>query len=175
VGAAGRSVPDGEVGELWVRGPNVMKGYYRDEAQTAAAIDGEGWFNTRDLARLESDHLFIAGRTQELIIRFGFNVYPPEVEAVLKLHAAVQRAAVVGRQTADGTEEIVAFVEATPGATASTSELFDHAAQHLTPYKRPSEIRWLATMPMTSGGKILKRELTAMAASARPDEPGRPS
>ncbi len=82
-GADGRLVREGEVGELSVRGPNVMKGYYRSPEETAAAIDAEGWFNTRDLARLENGNLFIVGRAKELIVRFGFNVYPAEVEAVL--------------------------------------------------------------------------------------------
>jgi long-chain acyl-CoA synthetase len=78
VGSDQKPVADGEVGELWVRGPNVMKGYYRAPEETAAAINPEGWFNTRDLARLENGYLFIVGRTKELIIRFGENVYPPK-------------------------------------------------------------------------------------------------
>ena len=85
VGAEGLPVPEGEVGELRVRGPNVMKGYYRAPDETAAAIDADGWFNTRDLARLKDGNLFIVGRTKELIVRFGMNVYPAEIEAVLNL------------------------------------------------------------------------------------------
>ena len=84
------------MGELWVRGPNVAKGYYRAPEETAAAINSEGWFNTRDLARVEAGHLFIVGRTKELIVRFGMNVYPAEIEAVLNTHAAVVRSAVIG-------------------------------------------------------------------------------
>ncbi|MGH7745269.1 MAG: class I adenylate-forming enzyme family protein, partial [Candidatus Dormibacteria bacterium] len=93
VGTDGKAVRDGEVGELRVRGPNVMKGYYRAPEETAAAIDTEGWFNTCDLARLEDGNLFIVGRTKELIVRFGFNVYPAEIEAVLNAHPAVLRSA----------------------------------------------------------------------------------
>ncbi len=106
VGADGQPVPEGEVGELRVRGPNVMKGYYQAPEETAAAIDAEGWFNTRDLARIENGYLFIVGRTKELIVRFGFNVYPAEVEAVLNNHPEVVRAAVIGRivDGADGGE-----------------------------------------------------------------------
>src|SRR5215475_10292851 len=81
VSAEGDPVSD-DVGELWVRGPNIMKGYYRAPEETAAAVNSDGWFNTRDLARLQGDHLFIVGRTKELIVRFGLNVYPAEVEAV---------------------------------------------------------------------------------------------
>src|SRR5580692_8478753 len=91
VGPDQRPVPDGEVGELWVRGPNVLQGYYHAPEETAAAINPEGWFNTRDLARLENGYLFIVGRTKELIVRFGENVYPAEVEAVLNAHPAVVR------------------------------------------------------------------------------------
>ena len=100
VGPDRKPVPEGEAGELWVRGPNVMKGYYRAPEETAAAIDDEGWFNTRDLARLEDGNLFIVGRTKDLIVRRGFNVYPAEVEAVLNAHpacCAVRRDRSVGR------------------------------------------------------------------------------
>src|SRR5665213_1128176 len=97
VGRNGQSVDAGEVGELRVRGPHVMKGYYRAPEETAAAIDAEGWFNSRDLARFEGRNLFIVGRTKELIVRFGFNVYPVEVEAVLNSHPVVARSAVIGR------------------------------------------------------------------------------
>ena len=97
VGPDRKPVPEGEAGELWVRGPNVMKGYYRAPEETAAAIDVEGWFNTRDLARLEDGNLFIVGRTKDLIVRRGFNVYPAEVEAVLNAHPAVVQSGVIGR------------------------------------------------------------------------------
>ena len=114
-------VAGGEVGELWVRGPNVMKGYYRAPEETAAAINAEGWFNTRDLARLENGYLFIVGRTKELIIRFGENVYPAEVEAVLNANPAVVRSAVIGRTVAgtEGGEEVVAYVQLSPSSPAS--------------------------------------------------------
>jgi long-chain acyl-CoA synthetase len=113
VGPDGQTAKAGEAGELWVRGPNVMKGYYRAPQETAAAIDAEGWFNTRDLGRLEDENLFIVGRTKDLIIRFGFNVYPAEVEAVLNSHPAVAQSAVVGRAI-EGDEEIIAFVQPVP-------------------------------------------------------------
>ena len=105
---------DGE-GELWVRGPNVMKGYYRAPDETASAIDPNGWFNTRDIVRVEGGHVFIVGRSKDLIIRFGYNVYPAEVEAVLAAHPAVARCAVIGRpsQSAED-EQIIAFVEPAP-------------------------------------------------------------
>src|SRR5271165_3023302 len=160
----GNPVANDEVGELRVRGPNVMKGYYRAPEETAAAIDAEGWFNTRDLARLEGDNFFIVGRTKELIVRFGFNVYPAEIEAVLNAHPAVVRSAVIGRSVegAEGDEEIVAFVQPSPGSPLTISELAEHAAQHLAPYKRPSQILIVPTMPLTLTGKVLKDELAEM-------------
>ena len=114
-------MPAGEVGELQVRGPNIMKGYYRNPEETAAAIDSEGWFNTRDLARLDDGNLFIVGRTKDLIVHQGFNVYPAEVEAVLNAHPAVVRSAVVGRAI-DGDEEVVAFVELQPGSVVTRDD-----------------------------------------------------
>lgn len=165
VGPDGKPVPDGEVGELWVRGPNIMKGYYRAPEETAAAINPEGWFNSHDLVRLENGYLFIIGRTKELIIRFGENVYPAEVEAVLNAHPAVARSAVVGR-TVEGTqggEEVIAYVQLAPSATASENDLAQHAAQHLAPYKRPSHILLVPMIPLTPTGKIAKAELAKIA------------
>jgi long-chain acyl-CoA synthetase len=165
VGPDHKPVPDGEVGELWVRGPNVMKGYYHAPEETAAAINPEGWFNTRDLARLENGYLFIVGRTKELIVRFGLNVYPAEVEAVLNAHPAVVRSAVIGRsvEETEGGEEVVAFVQLSPSSPTSEAELAHHAAQRLAPYKRPSLILLVPSMPLTPNGKVVKGELAKMA------------
>jgi acyl-CoA synthetase (AMP-forming)/AMP-acid ligase II len=161
VGPDRNPVPNGEIGELWVRGPNVMKGYYRAPEETAEAINPEGWFNTRDLARLQNEYLFIVGRTKELIVRFGMNVYPAEVEAVLNAHPAVARSAVIG-QTVEGTqggEEVLAYVQLKPSSSTSEQDLAQHAAQHLAPYKRPSQILIVPTMPLTPTGKVIKAEL----------------
>jgi long-chain acyl-CoA synthetase len=166
MGANGEPVGRGEVGELWVRGPNIMKGYYRSPEETAAAIDAQGWFNTRDLARFENDNLFIVGRTKDLIIRSGFNVYPAEVEAVLNALPGVAQSAVIGR-TVDGNEEILAFVQPSPGFDLTSVELAERAAKHLTPYKRPTEFLVVEAMPMTGSGKIAKAELAEMTDSLR--------
>jgi len=166
VGSDGQAAPAGEVGELRVRGPNVMKGYYRAPEETAGAIDAEGWFNTRDLARLEQGNLFIVGRTKDLIVRHGFNVYPAEVEAVLNAHPAVLRSAVIGRSV-DGDEEVVAFVELLPGTSATSTDLSEYGAQHLAPYKRPSQILIVSTMPTTTTGKIVKGELAKIAETSQ--------
>jgi long-chain acyl-CoA synthetase len=161
VGADRKPVPEGEAGELWVRGPNVMKGYYRAPQETAAAIDNEGWFNTRDLARLEDGNLFIVGRTKDLIVRRGFNVYPAEVEAVLNAHPAVVQSGVIGRSV-EGDEEVVAFIQLLPNTAVTPTDLAEYAAQHLAQYKRPSQIFLVPNMPLTPTGKVVKAELAKM-------------
>ncbi len=158
VGTDGAVVTNGEIGELHVRGPNVMRGYYRVADLTAKAIDSDGWFNTGDLARLEGDALFIVGRTKEMIIRSGFNVYPAEVEAVLSTHSDVVQCAVVGRPV-EGNEEIVAVVQLLKGTGATAQDLMAHVAPQLTSYKRPSEIILMDALPATSTGKLLKHKL----------------
>lgn len=154
----GIPVGRGEIGELHVRGRNVMRGYYRAPDLTARVIDSEGWFNTGDLARFEGDCLYIVGRTKEMIIRSGFNVYPAEVEAVLSSHQAVVQCAVVGRAV-DGNEEVVAFVQLMPGSPVKPADLMAFINPQLTSYKRPSEIVVLDALPATSTGKILKHKL----------------
>jgi acyl-CoA synthetase (AMP-forming)/AMP-acid ligase II len=149
----------GEIGELHVRGRNVMRGYYRAPQLTAKAIDSEGWFNTGDLARFDGDCLYIVGRTKEMIIRSGFNVYPAEVEAVLNSHPDVVQSAVVGRSV-DGNEEVVAFVQLLQGSPMKADDLMAFINPQLTSYKRPSEIIMLDALPATSTGKILKHKLT---------------
>lgn len=164
VGTDGKTVPAGQVGELWVRGPHVMKGYYRAPEATAAALDAEGWFNTRDLARLEDGNIFIVGRSKDLIVRFGFNVYPAEIETVLNAHPAVVRSGVIGQQVSgvEGNEEVMAFVQVCPGSSVTTAELAEHARRHLARYKQPSQIVLIPEMPMTPTGKIRKDELEKM-------------
>jgi len=144
-----------------VRGPIIMKGYYRAPEATAAAVDSDGWFNTRDLAKLEEGNLFVVGRTKDLIVRSGFNVYPVEVEAVLNAHAAVARSAVIGRSV-QGDEEVLAFVQPVPESNVTITELAEHAARHLASYKRPSRIFLVDSMPLTPTGKVAKNELAKM-------------
>jgi acyl-CoA synthetase (AMP-forming)/AMP-acid ligase II len=139
-----------------------MRGYYRAPEATAAVIDADGWFNTGDLARFDGDILFIVGRTKELIIRSGFNVYPAEVEAVLNEHPAVVQSAVIGRSI-PGNEEVVAFVQLLPGSAATPADLIVHAGRLLTPYKRPSEIIVVDALPAAASGKILKNRLADAA------------
>lgn len=124
-------------------------------------LDHNGWFNTRDLARVEDENLFITGRTKELIIRSGFNVYPAEVEAVLNSHPQVLQPAVVG-QEAEQDEEIIAFVQRIPDSEITALELAECAARYLGHCKRPSKIILVKVMPPTPTWKIA--ELAELAA-----------
>jgi len=149
----------GRIGELWVRGPNVMLGYYRNPEQTRSAVTEDGWLKTGDLARQDPDGaLHIVGRSKELIIRSGFNVYPAEVEQALNAHPHVVQSAVIGRAV-EGNEEVIAFVEVMAGATVTPAKLIEWCGARLAPYKRPAEVKVLATLPAASTGKILKHRL----------------
>lgn len=160
VSAEGRDLSYGETGEIYMRGLGLMSGYFRDQAITEQVMKPGGWYASGDLGRQSADGaLQVVGRLKEMIIRSGFNVYPGEVEAVLLNYPGVQKAAVIGRKTADGNEEILAFVEPKFGIEIDASALQSHAHTHLTAYKRPSAITVVADMPMTLSGKILKREL----------------
>ena len=152
----------GEAGELWVRGPNLMQGYYRNPAMTAEAINEEGWLNTGDLASMDAEGaLYIVGRSKDLIIRSGFNVYPVEVEAVLNSHPDVTQSAVVGRDVG-GNEEVVAFVERAPGSRIDEAGLLTFAASSLAPYKRPARCIFMSPLPAAANGKVLKHHLKEM-------------
>jgi acyl-CoA synthetase (AMP-forming)/AMP-acid ligase II len=169
VDAAGRALPAGDVGELWVRGGLVMRGYYRDPEGTAEALTPEGWLRTGDLARLsEAGDLTIVGRLKELIIRSGFNVYPAEVEAAIASHPGVALAAVVGRRK-PGNEEPVAFVQPRAHAALAVADLAAYVAERLAPYKRPAEYILRQALPVTAAGKILKHQLkTELESGAAP-------
>lgn len=149
------------VGEVLTRGPAVMRGYYRNEAATRAAFREDGFLRTGDLGRFdEKGRLHIVGRSKELIIRSGFNVYPPEVEAALNDHPAVALSAVVGR-TVQGNEEVIAFVQLVREGAVSAEEIARHAATRLSPYKRPSRIVLATALPAAANGKPLKHLMLA--------------
>jgi len=157
VGLDGLDVAPGAAGELWMRGPGRMRGYYRDPAASAAALQPGGWLATGDLARQEPDGaLFLLGRTRELIIRSGFNVYPLEVETALNAHPAVVQSAVVGRPLPGAEEEVVAFVEA---SGVDEAALQAWLRPRLAPYKRPARIVFMDALPAAPSGKILKSRL----------------
>ena len=153
----------GGTGELWVRGPQVMKGYLNNPEATAATIDPDGWLHTGDVAELdEAGHVTIVDRIKELIKYKGFQVAPAEVEAVLVTHPAVADAAVVGAPDEEAGEVPKAFVVVAPGAAAPTlAELADFAAEHLATYKVVRRLEVVEAIPKSASGKILRRELRA--------------
>jgi len=168
IGSDGQDLPVGETGEIWMRGVGLMPGYFRDPEITAQVIKSGGWYASGDLGRQDADGaLQVVGRLKEMIIRSGFNVYPGEVEAVLLVWPGVQKVAVVGRKTADGNEDILAFIEAKPGVQLDLQTLKAHAHEHLSPYKRPTIMALVPDMPMTLSGKVLKRELLEQWAAAQ--------
>ena len=156
----GDEVGAGEVGEIAVRGHNVMKGYWRRPEATAEAIDADGWFKTGDMARVdEQGRYFIVDRKKELIIRGGYNVYPREIEEVLYEHPAVREAAVIGIPHAELGEEIAAAIALKPGAEATPDELRAYVKEQVAAYKYPRHVWMVDELPKGPTGKILKREI----------------
>jgi long-chain acyl-CoA synthetase len=159
VGPGGEDVPAGEVGEIALRGHNLMKGYWGNEQATREAIP-DGWFRTGDLARQDADgYFFIVDRKKDLIIRGGYNVYPREVEEVLYEHPAVAEAAVVGLPHPRHGEEVGAAVVLKPGAEATPAELQAFCRERIAAYKYPRHVWLEAALPKTATGKVLRREV----------------
>ena len=157
----------GEDGDILIRGPGVMLGYYRNPEQTALALLPGGWLNTGDIGHVDADGaLFLTGRSKDMIIRSGFNVYPLEVEAVINAFPGIRLSAVIGHTQADGNEEIVAYYEAENPQAINITALQQHLAQHLAPYKRPSTFIHIDSIPTTASGKIRKDPLKALTPPA---------
>jgi len=160
VDAEGDAVAAGEVGELLFRGPHVCQGYWNNPQATAAAIDGEGWFHTGDLARCDEEGFFyVAGRIKDMFISGGVNVYPAEIEAELLQHCGVQDAAVVGVPHPTWGEVGVAFVLRRAPHRATAEELADFLGQRLARYKAPKDFLFVDALPRTAYGKVVKGEL----------------
>lgn len=156
-----RPLATGEVGEITVKGPNVMLGYWRNQEATAGAVR-DGWFHTGDVGRLDEDgHLWIVERKKDLIIRGGFNVFPNDVEDALLRHPDVAEAAVVGRPSELWGEEPVAFVVLRPGAGATEDDILRFCELNLAKYKRPVAVRLVPAIPKTPVGKIDRKALRA--------------
>ena len=162
--ADGSAAGLGEDGEICVRGPALMDGYWNAPDETAYALR-EGWLHTGDVGKLDGDgYLYVVDRIKDLIIRGGYNVYPRDVEDVLITHPDVVAAAVVGRPDPKYGEEVVAFVQVRPGATTSPEELIAFGRQHLSAVKYPREVRILDAVPLTSMLKTDRKRLRALLA-----------
>ncbi|WP_460700738.1 steroid-24-oyl-CoA synthetase [Nocardia thraciensis] len=156
----GRLLPDGEEGEICVRSPYVMVGYWNDEAATAAAIDSGRWLRTGDFGTFEDGRLRLSGRRSDLILRGGENVYPTEIENVLDEHPAVLESAVLGAPHADLGQEVAAVVVVADPAAVTAAALRDFAAARLAYFKVPA--RWVITdkpLPRNATGKVVRREI----------------
>lgn len=150
------------VGEVLVRGPNVMLGYFNNPDATRDVLIDDGWMRSGDLGQMDADgKLMILGRSKELIIRGGFNVYPPDVEAALNDHPMVVQSAVVGQATEEADETVVAFVQVADKNAVTPEELRAFASRQLAPYKRPQKIVFVDALPAASTGKVLKHKLLA--------------
>ena len=162
-----QELPPGEVGEIAIRGHNVMKGYWNRPDATADVM-GNGWLHTGDLARTDEDgYFFIVDRKKEMIIRGGYNVYPREIEEVLYEHPAVLEASVIGVADDAMGEEVVAAVVLRPGKDVAEDEIRGFVKERVAAYKYPRRIWFVAELPKGSTGKILKREIAIPDAAAR--------
>jgi long-chain acyl-CoA synthetase len=160
VDAGGVEVPVGEIGELWVRGPQVMKGYWNNPVETANVLKADGWLVTGDIARMDQDGFFyVVDRSKDMILSSsGFNVYPSEIEQVLALHPMVSESAVIGVRHKDGSELIKAIVVPRDGAL-SADDLLTHCRRYLASYKMPKRIEFRRELPRSILGKTLHRLL----------------
>jgi long-chain acyl-CoA synthetase len=150
----------GDPGEILVRGPNVFIGYWNDIEATSRVLTSDGWLRTGDVAVADDDGwLTIVDRAKDLIIVSGFNVYPAEVEETLASHPMVSEAAVVGVPDTRTGESVHAFVVLAPGASVEEAELTAYAARQLARYKCPASITFVAELPHTHAGKVLRRNL----------------
>ena len=164
VGTDGKEVPRGEPGEVWVRGYNVMRGYYQDEVETAKAIDPEGWLHTGDIGVMDADgYLKITDRIKDMFIMGGFNVYPAEVENALFEHPGIAAAAVIGVPDERMGEVGMAFVVAAPDANLDAKELAAWSRQHMANFKVPRHFEIVPELPSNASGKVLKFELRERA------------
>ena len=160
----GSALPAGEDGEICVRGPVLMQGYWNAAEATAETLSG-GWLHTGDVGHLDEDgYLYVVDRIKDLIIRNGFNVYPRDVEDALLAHPEITGAAVVGRPDPRTGEEVVAFVSVAPGSTLTPDQVVAYAKEHLSAAKYPREVRVVDAIPLTS---VLKTDRKALRSQVR--------
>ena len=153
-------LPADEIGELLVRGPQVMKGYYNNEAATAETLSEDGWLHTGDIVRMDAEgYVWVLDRKKELIKYKGFQVPPAELEGVLLEHPGISDAAVIGKEDLESGEIPKAFVVAGPGAELSEDEVMEFVADKVATFKRVREVEFTDAIPKNPSGKILRRML----------------
>jgi acyl-CoA synthetase (AMP-forming)/AMP-acid ligase II len=159
VDADGATVMRGEIGEIVVRTPRLMKGYFSQGDATAQTIVN-GWLHTRDMGWMDDDgYLYLAGRKDDLIIRGGENISPAEVEAVLHTHPMVEEAAIIGVPDMDWGEQVLAIVVPRAGSTLTAEEVIDWCHQRLASFKRPASVQFVSELPRNPLGKVLRKDL----------------
>ncbi|XP_074317180.1 4-coumarate--CoA ligase-like 9 [Silene latifolia] len=164
--STGEALPPGKQGELWLRGPTVMKGYVGNKEATAETLLPDGWLKTGDLCYFDADGcLYIVDRLKELIKYKGYQVPPAELERLLLSHPDIADAAVIPYPDEDAGEIPMAFVVRKPGSNISTSQIMDYVAKQVTPYKRIRRVAFVSAIPKNPSGKILRRELVQQATS----------
>ncbi len=155
----GDDLSPGQEGEICIRGPQLMQGYWNKPGETAKILK-DGWLYTGDIGREDEDgYFYITGRKKDMIIYKGYNVYPREIEEVVFQHPAVQRAAVLGKEDPDGGEIPVAFIELKKGASATAEDIMEHTNSQIAPYKKIREVHFIDSIPISAAGKVLKRNL----------------
>jgi acyl-CoA synthetase (AMP-forming)/AMP-acid ligase II len=156
----GQPLPTGEMGELVVRGPRIMKGYWRDEEKTKGAFTSDGWYRTGDLGYMDEErYIYLAGRADDLIVRGGENISPEEVENVLYTHPAIEEAAVIGVPDLEWGQEPRAVVVLKKGQTATEDEIIEFCRAKLAGFKRPRSVVFVNELPKTSVGKVVRKDL----------------
>jgi amino acid adenylation domain-containing protein len=171
---AGGEAPAGESGEVFIRGPALMRGYYKDPDGTAAVLDPDGWFRTGDLAYRDPDgYFFVVGRSKELIIKGGVNIAPKQIDEVIESHPAVLEAAAVGVPDRYVGEDLVAFVVLRSGMTTDERELLTFCESRLGHFKTPTRIHFVEDLPKGPSGKVQRLKLQEKATQPSVSEPGR--
>ena len=155
-------VPTGEVGEIWIRGPQVMKGYWNNDEATREAVDDDGWFRSGDAGYLDEDgYLYIHDRVKDMIVSGGENVYPAEVENVLMAHPGIADVAVIGVPHEKWGETAKAVVVMAPGSDPTPEEIIEFSREQLAKFKCPTSVDFVDALPRNPSGKVLKKDLRA--------------
>jgi long-chain acyl-CoA synthetase len=160
---ASKTLPDGEVGELMVKGPLNMLGYYGNDAATKETIEPDGWLHSGDLCKMDADgYFYIVDRKKDMILTAGYNIYPAEIERVIAGHPSVAMVGVGAKPDTTKGEIAKAYIVLKSGADANADGILDYCRQHLAAYKMPREVQFVPALPTTSSGKIMRRQLKTL-------------